>query len=153
MKPKTLSTSQLQLRAGILTMVTGAILFLASCSSAAAPRAQMITCHTAYRSGPGVPIEDEEIVNFGDREASARAIFRELTFNAAYSTGRNNQERALRLWVTDTGGSMELFRQLYQLPLDSGPSDQFIGGHGFTGLNYAYHPANGAELQYWCTAE
>ncbi len=39
---------------------------------------------------------------------------------------------------------------LYQLPPDSGPQNQFGGGHGFTGLNYSYAPDSTAELQYWC---
>jgi hypothetical protein len=28
--------------------------------------------------------------------------------------------------------------------------NQFIGGHGFTGLVYVYHPSSDAELQYFC---
>lgn len=27
---------------------------------------------------------------------------------------------------------------LYQLETDSGPQNQLVGGHGFTGLNYSY---------------
>ena len=34
-----------------------------------------------------------------------------------------------------------------------GPSNIFDRtGQGFTGLNYAYDPATGAEMQYSCTA-
>jgi hypothetical protein len=35
--------------------------------------------------------------------------------------------------------------------LESGPSNQFNGGNGFTGLVYAYL-TSGAELQYFCRA-
>jgi hypothetical protein len=31
-----------------------------------------------------------------------------------------------------------------------GLRDQFIGGHGFTGLAYVFHPASGGEIQYFC---
>jgi hypothetical protein len=143
----------MQLFAGIFLMLALFFLFLSSCTTPTAPRAKAIICHTAYRSGTGVPIEEEETVTFEDSDADASTPFSELTFHAAYSTGTSNRERSLRLWVTGNDSGMELFRQLYQLPLDSGPTDQFIGGHGFTGLNYAYHPQSGAELQYWCTAE
>ena len=46
-----------------------------------------------------------------------------------------------------------LTSHLYQLPQDSGPTDQFVGAHGFTGLNYVYHPDSGVELQFWCAVE
>ena len=45
-----------------------------------------------------------------------------------------------------------LVSHLFQLPPDAGPTDQFVGGHGFTGLTSAYDPVSGAELQYWCEA-
>ncbi len=47
---------------------------------------------------------------------------------------------------------MSLSATFYQLPSDSGTQNQFIGGYGFTGLNYSYQPDSGAELQYWCAA-
>lgn len=127
-------------------------ILLTSCTTGAAPRAQVIHCSMAYRGSSSVPIEDEESVTFNDSSSTYQAIFKELTLHAAYSSGRDNQERALRLWVTENSAGRELFRQLYQLPQDAGPQNQFIGGHGFTGLNYAYHPTSGAELQFWCTA-
>jgi hypothetical protein len=130
-------------------------LFLSSCRAAptTAPRASSITCNTAYRSSSGVPIEREENVIFGDMDAIESVNFADLTFNAQYSGGEMNNERALRLWVTEAGGNVELLSQLYQLAQDSGPQNQFVGGHGFTGLNYAYHPTTGAELQFWCTGD
>lgn len=36
-----------------------------------------------------------------------------------------------------------LTSHLYQLPQDSGPTDQFVGAHGFTGLNYVITPTAG----------
>ncbi|HUV93017.1 MAG TPA: hypothetical protein VMV80_08020 [Anaerolineales bacterium] len=48
---------------------------------------------------------------------------------------------------------MSLSLHALSLPIDSGPQNQFIGGHGFTGLNYSYQPDSGAELQYWCAVK
>jgi hypothetical protein len=131
-------------------------LFLAACGSGGetetVPRAASITCNTAYRSGVSTPIEREESLSFGDEDAQQTINFRDLAFHAQYFSGELNHERALRLWVTETGETAELISQLYQLQLESGPVDQFIGGHGFTGLNYVYHPETGAELQFWCIA-
>ncbi len=128
------------------------LLILCACSSAptAVPRADSVTCHTAYRSSKGVTIEREDAITFGDWDDSETLNYHDLEFHAQYFSGAMNHERSLRLWVTEKGQTAELHSTLYQLPQDSGPQNQFIGGHGFTGLNYATHPASGAELQYWC---
>lgn len=117
-----------------------------------AARPATITCNAAYRSSTGVPIESEDSLTFSAADTTTSLPFADLVFHAQYSSGDLDNERALRLWISEPGSSAVLFSQLYQLPMDSGPRDQFIGGHGFTGLNYAYHPTSGAELQYWCTA-
>ncbi len=131
-------------------------LFLAACQSAseAGPaRASSITCHTAYRLSVSVPIEREEAITIADEDSQQAIRFTDLSFHADYSDGASDNERALRLWVTEPGQTDPLISQLYQLPAARGPQNQFIGGHGFTGLNYVYHPTTGAELQYWCTAD
>ena len=130
------------------------ILLMAACAAdpAAVPRANNITCQTAYRSSSSVPIEREESVTFGDNDSAESVRFTDLTFHAQYSSGQMKNERALRLWVTESGEDSELLSQIYQLAQDAGPQNQFSGGHGFTGLNYAYHPRSGAELQFWCSA-
>jgi hypothetical protein len=128
-------------------------LLLAACQGAGptgVPPAAAITCHAAYRSSVTVGIEREEAVTFSGEDAEQALAFDDLEFHAAYSSGEMDNERALRLWITEPGETAVFHSQLYQLPLDSGPQNQFAGGHGFTGLNYSYHPATGAELQYWC---
>lgn len=42
--------------------------------------------------------------------------------------------------------------QLYQMPRTEPIRNQFVGDHGFTGLNYVYHPTTRAEMQYLCLA-
>ncbi len=133
-------------------LVVFCLLVACTPGSTSVPRANTITCQTAYRSATGVPIEREETLTFKDSDGVESITFAELIFHAQYSSGQMNNERALRLWVTESGQDDELLSQLYQLPADAGPQNQFIGGHGFTGLNYAYHPRSGAELQFWCSA-
>lgn len=128
---------------------------LAACGGVgetAVPRANSITCNAAYRSGISVPIEREASFTLGDEDSRDTITFSDLVFHAQYSSGELDRERALRLWVTEAGQTAELISQLYQLPLDSGPLNQFVGGHGFSGLNYVQHPESGAELQFWCLA-
>jgi hypothetical protein len=123
------------------------------------PKAETITCTAAYRSSVEVGIEREETLTFTGSDAEQSVAFADITFHAAYSTGELDNERSLRLWVTRAGEDMVggdetavSHSTLYQFPPDSGPQNQFMGGHGFTGLNYSYHPGSGAEMQFWCEA-
>ena len=58
--------------------------------------------------------------------------------------------QSLSIVVSNSTTGAELTRGLYQLDPQIGLRDQFIGGHGFTGLAYVYHPASGSEVQYFC---
>ena len=51
--------------------------------------------------------------------------------------------------VTDSQGR-KVVHQTYQIW--AGPTDNFGGNTGFTGLVYINDPATGAEVQYSCTA-
>lgn len=97
-------------------------------------------------------IEQEETLTFADVDDEQSAAFGAMTFHAAYRTGAVDNERSLRVWVTDAAETAVSHSTLYQLEPDSGPQNQFVGGHGFTGLNYSYAPGSTAELQYWCEA-
>lgn len=136
-------------------------LLLIACSgeeATIAPKADTITCTAAYRADVTQPIEREESITFSDSDDEQSLAFADMVFHAAYSTGEADNERVLRLWVTDGMETAVLSEaetavyhsQLYQLPNDSGPQNQFVGGHGFTGLNYSYAPDSSAELQFWC---
>ena len=117
-----------------------------------APKAEAITCTVAYRADITGPIEQEETIRFTDSDDEQSVAFADMMFHAAYSTGATDNERVLRVWVTD-GDDMDIYHShLYQLSPDSGPQNQFVGGHGFTGLNYSYAPDSSAELQFWCEA-
>ena len=117
------------------------------------PKATEIKCTVAYRSAVTVPIEQEEVLVFADADAEQQVVFDDAVFHAAYNSGDFNGERSLRLWVTESAESDVVYQsQLFQLDLNSGPLNQFVGGHGFTGLHYSYHPDSGSETQYWCEA-
>jgi hypothetical protein len=130
------------------------VMFLVGCGGATetAPIAELITCHTAYRSDGGRPIEREDTLVFTDAGEQQELSYQELALHGQYSSGELDGERALRLWVTESGESDPVLVQLYQLPLDSGPQNQFVGGHGFSGLIYVTDPGSRAELQFWCEA-
>lgn len=129
---------------------------LAACgASPPVGRASGFVCYYAYRPSVTVGISSEGSVSIPDYDIAefAGPQGNDLVFHAQYWSGADDGERALRLWVTAADIDEPLTSQLYQLPQDSGPTDQFAGGHGFTGLNYVYHPDSGAELQFWCAVE
>jgi hypothetical protein len=41
---------------------------------------------------------------------------------------------------------------LYQIDRETPPQNEFLGGHGFTGLHYVRHPSGGQTFQFFCTA-
>jgi hypothetical protein len=129
-----------------------ALIGLAACSDEEG-RAEGIICSTAYRVSQTEPLTEVDHLRFEDEDSTQSMPYVYLELHAQYSTGAQDGERALRLWVTPTGEQGVIVSQLFQLSVDSGPDNQFVGGHGFTGLSYAYDPVSGAELQYWCEAK
>ena len=125
---------------------------LAGCSDEDG-RATSISCSTAYRVSQTEPLTEVDHLRFDDEDSSQSMPYIYLELHGQYTAEAADNERALRLWVTPTGEEDVIVSHLFQLPDDSGPENQFEGGHGFTGLNYAYDPVSGAELQYWCEAE
>ena len=115
--------------------------------------ATAIVCSASYRVSVQEPLTEVDALRFEDVDAEQSLPYIYLELHGALSTGRADGERALRVWVTRTTESEPLVTQLYQLPEGAWPEDQFVGGHGFTGLTYAYDPVSGAELQYWCSTE
>ncbi|MGE3962059.1 MAG: hypothetical protein AB7F65_10290 [Dehalococcoidia bacterium] len=115
--------------------------------------ASAIVCSAAYRVSQQEPLTEVDTLRFEDADAEQSLPYIYLELHGAFSDGREDGERSLRVWVTRTAEPEPLVTHLYQLPEDGWPRDQFVGGHGFTGLNYAYDPVSGAELQYWCATE
>ncbi|MCP5099733.1 MAG: hypothetical protein GY943_29620 [Chloroflexi bacterium] len=126
-------------------------LLIAGCSNGNdAPILLSLHCTTAYRSSVAVGIEQEEttMINVTIVET---VPYKDLTIEFRYDDGLESFEsRSLLVNVTGEGFSDRLSSQLYQLTKTEAPLNQFVGGHGFTGLHYVTHPESGAELQYWC---
>lgn len=61
--------------------------------------------------------------------------------------------RTLVIAVNAVDTERQLNGQLYQMDRQQGTRNQFVGGHGFTGLAYVYHPESQAELQYFCDVQ
>ena len=70
----------------------------------------------------------------------------EVVFDGEFS----GEGRFLKVSVSSIEDDREVTSQLYQLSKTGPPQNEFHGGHGFTGLSYAYHPTSPSELQYWC---
>ena len=135
-------------------MIVLLIILLSACggAGATAPKAERISCTVAYRATVEQGIEQEETISFNEKDSEQSIAFADMVFHAVYSAGGADNERNLRIWVTDATDTVTQ-SALYQLPVNSGPQNQFIGGHGFTGLNYSYAPDSPAELQFWCEVE
>ena len=73
----------------------------------------------------------------------------DLRFDAQYRADEY-EGHSLSISVSDQDSGDELVRQLYQIDRAKGLVNQFVGGHGFTGLVYVYHPGTPAEMQYFC---
>ena len=116
-----------------------------------------IECNAAYRATPGArmeqarmtlparPIEGQPFSPDGES-----IMFGDLALQAQLWIGDGFESSSLRLSVAPEGSDGSLVEHLYQLGRDASPLNQFVGGHGFTGLAYVNHSDSGAQLQYWC---
>ena len=118
-----------------------------------------VECHTAYRPSVTVTIELEQTLNLSSTENRKSVDLGDLRFAAIYfdgefrpgsSTSFPGEGRSLKVSVSSIEDDREVTSQLYQLSKTEPPQNEFHGGHGFTGLSYAYHPTSPSELQYWC---
>jgi hypothetical protein len=112
-----------------------------------------LTCHTAYRPNVSIPIQREDRIALSQFSMTPVTInYADLAFHAQYISEPGSSP-SLNLFVTPPNRTDRLMSVLFQLPQAGAPANQFVGGHGFTGLHYVYHPSSGAELQFWCVAE
>ncbi len=131
------------------------LVFMPACSppagttdeQAAAPLG--IACQAFYRPSVGQRPDDGTVINLGGHGDSGTATYADMVFDAQLSDDPG-EGPSLLISVTakDSGG--RILSQLYQIDRAKGLRNQFVGGHGFTGLAYVYHPASTAELQYFC---
>lgn len=111
-----------------------------------------VTCHVFYRESQAVPPGPESTLmlsQHGDRQV---AQFDTLEFSARYFDDQI-EGRSLIIDVNAVDSGQQVARQLFQMDRQQGTRNQFVGGHGFTGLGYVYHPTTEAELQYFCDVQ
>ena len=110
-----------------------------------------VKCHTAYRPSVTVSITHRQTLELSSVENTQSADLGDLRFAAIYFDGEFSGEgRFLKVSVSSIEEDREVTSQLYQISKTEPPESEFHGGHGFTGLSYAYHPNSLSELQYWC---
>jgi hypothetical protein len=130
-------------------------LTLSACNGAQSPistTAGNIVCEVFYRSGAGQSFESAPLMKFtGGTEKQSQA-FDELLFEAWFQDDEF-EGRALSIVIVDSEKDREIARQLYQFDPQNSVENQFVGGHGFTGLNYVFHPNSVAEIQYFCSVD
>jgi hypothetical protein len=137
----------------ILTSIT-----IASCGSTptvSAPSTSgnhAIVCEVFYRGISGGPLETAPEIRFSNGNDQHTHTFDQLTFSAIYQDDEF-EGRALSIVITNSDGGTEISRQLYQFDPQNPVENQFIGGHGFTGLNYVFLPESAAEIQYFCSTK
>ena len=144
-------------RLGFAILLIGALSLAAGCVPVASepvggsgllPAA--IECQVFYRPSISNSLEGT-VITLEEANAREAIAFAEMTFQAQYTVDQG-EGRSLSILVADAGTGEEIVRHLYQIDSAKGLSNQFVGGHGFTGLAYFYHPTSTAELQYFCEA-
>lgn len=113
-----------------------------------------VSCEAFYRPSPGESFEESTLTLSTVPEqgsVTASAEFDDMRAEATFISDAG-EGKSLSIVIVDLTTGAELSRGLYQLDSQKGLTDQFVGGHGFTGLAYVYHPTSDSEVQYFCTA-
>lgn len=111
--------------------------------------AYSLICEVFYRSDPGQGLEAAPPIIFTGGSEQIDYKFEKLTFEAQLQDDQF-EGRTLYTAVINLETGDEISRQLFQFDPKNPVENQFVGGHGFTGLNYAFHSASSAEMQYFC---
>jgi len=131
-------------------------LFCSGCSSpetapeATTAGAGSIVCEVFYRSSDGGGVDTQPLLTFSEGNDLKVFEFETMTIAASFQDDAY-EGRSLSIAVTNLENGSEIFRQLYQFDPKNPVENQFVGGHGFTGLNYIFHPDSSAEIQYFCS--
>jgi hypothetical protein len=108
-----------------------------------------IECHFGHRGSVTKRLETGPILRLSIRRRTVTARVGQfgvrLTTSPSFDAGEP-ESLSVRIWSRRDGKAAT--SGLYQFG-PRRPLNQFDGGHGFTGLVYAYLPT-GAELQYFC---
>ena len=144
---------------GIVTTIYLIInLSLVGCSTsnitaeALSPGNRTIVCEVFYRSTSGQSLQPAPLISFSEGSDKETLTFDTMVFDAQFQDDEY-EGRALSIAVTDLDTGSDITRQLYQFDQQNPVENQFVGGHGFTGLNYVFQPDSSAEMQFFCSVQ
>ena len=115
-----------------------------------------IDCGAYYRplgdaSTEGAVEHSVSLQTAGGARAEQSVEFDTMAFAvSSFTEAGGGEGESLSVSVTSSDGAV-LTSVLYQLGSFDLADVSFSGGHGFTGLHYVNH--DGAQLQFWCSAE
>jgi hypothetical protein len=130
------------------------MLFLVSCnaiSSSKDPARNIpasIECQVVYQSLTGEKLGDSKfsVVRGGDLGLELDDLKFTVTFK-----GDEFEGWTISIQITEKANGKQLVSHLFQLDSNQAVINQFLGGHGFTGLVYVTPVDKNRELQYFCS--
>ena len=111
-----------------------------------------IVCEVFYRSTSGQSLQSAPLISFTKGSNSETLTFDTMVFEAHFQDDEY-EGRSLSIAVNELDTGSEITRQLYQFDGNNPVENQFVGGHGFTGLNYVFQPGTSAEMQFFCSVQ
>lgn len=120
----------------------------AACQQAQAADPGSISCTFYYRPAATeeYPEHEESVVEVSANEKKSTTLG-ELELELSYS---DEPPEGAYARVAVTADEKQLMASLYQFESGERPVNQFLGGHGFTGLIYLTHPTEGGDYQLIC---
>jgi hypothetical protein len=112
----------------------------------------IVICEVFYRPTKSQSLEAAPQIAFTEGDEQMTHEFEDMAVEVRFQDDQF-EGRALYIVVTNLDTGSEISRQLYQFGPENPTENQFIGGHGFTGLNYVFHPDSSAEMQYFCSVK
>lgn len=118
---------------------------------------QRIDCHVAYNPHKGGKSADLSVIAEGSQKDSVR--FGQMSMRISYFDD-GFESPAFNAVVKSTRARKDISARLYQLERTNEqqgaqaqkPKNEFVGGHGFTGLAFEFDTDSRAQLQYFCEA-
>ena len=120
-----------------------------SAGATQSPESFSITCKIFERSSVESSKMRSRTLNLGPKTGTKSVTVGDFKARAQFSADEF-EGRALDFFVFAKGESEPITQAKYQFDDKDAPVNQFVGGHGFSGLVYVNHPTTGAELQYFC---
>lgn len=140
---------------GVPGVVIGIVALVVSCGPSPAPDEApsvvpiSIQCEVFYRPSVTQSLSEGQTITLGTNGDREGVEFDDMAFDVQYYDDQF-EGRSLVVSVSDRESDAQIVGHLYQMDRTRSVSNQFLGGHGFTGLVYVYHPSSQAELQYFC---